>query len=268
MKSSATFEETPFDRNRVIIGDMYEESRRRPISMGLVEFDVTKARDLIQQHEHKTGEQLSFTGWITKCVAQAVSEHKQVQAYRKGKKIVAFNDVDVSIVVERDVEGKKIAMPYVIRNANTKTFRQIHNEIRAAQAQPIESQVLGEHPYAWLAGRFQSLPKFIRKLVWWKYRNDPFLARRISGTVGITAIGMYGNVSGWPINFGMNPLDIALGSITKKPGVVGDRIEIREYLHVTMIFNHDVVDGAPAARFTARLNELVTSAYGLEEFST
>ena len=30
------------------------------------------------------------------------------------------------------------------------------------------------------------------------------------------------------------------------------------------IFDHDVVDGAPAARFTASLNELVTSAYGLE----
>jgi hypothetical protein len=30
----AVFEETPFDRNRVIIGDMYKESRRRPISMG------------------------------------------------------------------------------------------------------------------------------------------------------------------------------------------------------------------------------------------
>ncbi len=86
--------------------------------------------------------------------------------------------------------------------------------------------------------------------------------------VSIQVWKTYGSVSGWPINFGMNPLNLALGSITKKPGVVGDRIEIREYLHVTMIFNHDVVDGAPAARYTARLNELIRSAYGLEEFST
>jgi pyruvate/2-oxoglutarate dehydrogenase complex dihydrolipoamide acyltransferase (E2) component len=45
---------------------------------------------------------------------------------------------------------------------------------------------------------------------------------------------------------------------------VDDAIEIREYLHVTLIFNNDVVDGAPAARFTGRLNELVKTGYCLD----
>jgi pyruvate/2-oxoglutarate dehydrogenase complex dihydrolipoamide acyltransferase (E2) component len=47
--------------------------------------------------------------------------------------------------------------------------------------------------------------------------------------------------------------------------VVDGRIEIREYLCMTLCFDHDVVDGAPAARFTARFKELVESGYGLEE---
>jgi pyruvate/2-oxoglutarate dehydrogenase complex dihydrolipoamide acyltransferase (E2) component len=46
---------------------------------------------------------------------------------------------------------------------------------------------------------------------------------------------------------------------------VDGRIESREYLSLTIIFDHDVIDGAPAARFTRRLVELIESGYGLDE---
>jgi pyruvate/2-oxoglutarate dehydrogenase complex dihydrolipoamide acyltransferase (E2) component len=32
-----------------------------------------------------------------------------------------------------------------------------------------------------------------------------------------------------------------------------------------VVFDHDVIDGAPAARFTHRLMELIESGYGLDE---
>ena len=38
---------------------------------------------------------------------------------------------------------------------------------------------------------------------------------------------------------------------------------IREYLSLTISVDHDLVDGAPAARFTGRLKELIESGYGL-----
>ena len=41
------------------------------------------------------------------------------------------------------------------------------------------------------------------------------------------------------------------------------RIAIREYLSMTISFDHDIIDGAPAARFTQRLKELIESGYGL-----
>lgn len=37
----------------------------------------------------------------------------------------------------------------------------------------------------------------------------------------------------------------------------GDHVVPREYLSLTLSFDHDVVEGAPAARFTARLKELI-----------
>jgi hypothetical protein len=52
---------------------------------GLIELDVTKDREYMRSYKEKTGETLSFTGWIVKCKGQAVSKDKQVQAYRRGK---------------------------------------------------------------------------------------------------------------------------------------------------------------------------------------
>ena len=47
--------------------------------------------------------------------------------------------------------------------------------------------------------------------------------------------------------------------------MVDGKIAIRDYLCVTLSFDHDIVDGAPAARFVSRLRELIESGYGLRE---
>ena len=76
---------------------------------------------------------------------------------------------------------------------------------------------------------------------------------------------MFARGGGW--GFGILPfhtLGIAIGGIAERPGVVDGRIEIREYLDLTISLDHDIVDGAPAARFTRQLCELIESGYGLE----
>lgn len=60
-----------------------------------------------------------------------------------------------------------------------------------------------------------------------------------------------------------HPLTVALGAIARKPAVVGDRVEARDFLGMTIVFDHDVVDGAPVAMFLQRLRELMESGYGL-----
>ena len=91
----------------------------------------------------------------------------------------------------------------------------------------------------------------------------------MGGTVGITAVGMFGEGhGGWGI-FPMNhTLGLVVGSIAWKPAVVEGRIEPREILNLTVVFDHDVIDGAPAARFVHRLVELIESGAGLEEERT
>lgn len=61
-----------------------------------------------------------------------------------------------------------------------------------------------------------------------------------------------------------HPLCFAVGTIVKKPGAVNGNIAVREYLKITALIDHDVMDGAPAARFLSRLDELLQNACGLD----
>jgi pyruvate/2-oxoglutarate dehydrogenase complex dihydrolipoamide acyltransferase (E2) component len=233
---------------------------------GLVEIDVTEARKFISENEAKTGEKLSFTGWVIKCVAQAIDEHKEVQAMKKGKKkLIIFNDVDIGMIIERQVGNEKFATSYCVRKANEKTFRQIHDEIRRAQKGEIGGENLPDEKPPASARVFSHLPDLLRKLYWRKIRNDPFLRKRLMGTVAVTAVGMFGRGGGWAIPIGLHSLVLALGGISMKPKDYATPSELREFLNVTAMFDEEVSLGAPATRFIARLSELMQSGYGLKD---
>jgi 2-oxoacid dehydrogenase/acyltransferase catalytic subunit len=46
---------------------------------------------------------------------------------------------------------------------------------------------------------------------------------------------------------------------------VNGQMRVREYLSLTVSFDHNMIDGAPAARFTERLKQLIESGYGLQD---
>ena len=53
--------------------------------------------------------------------------------------------------------------------------------------------------------------------------------------------------------------DHAVGSIAKRPVLGDDALEEREHLCLTLSFNHDIIDGPPAARFTGCFAERLAS---------
>jgi pyruvate/2-oxoglutarate dehydrogenase complex dihydrolipoamide acyltransferase (E2) component len=235
---------------------------------GLIELDVTLGREALKMLRREKKIPLSFTAWIIKCISQAISENKEVHAVRKGKsRLVIFDDIDVSVIVEKDINGEKVPLPLVIRKTNEKTVQDIHLEIKAAQEQEVKSEedyLLGKNGFKWAMKLYISLPGFIRRFVMSYMFRQPFLIKNMSGTVAVTAVGMMGNVKGWPIPSSVVPACFALGSVVKKPGVVDGEIEIRDYLYMTILLDHDAIDGAPAARFVSRLSKLIESAWGLE----
>lgn len=56
---------------------------------------------------------------------------------------------------------------------------------------------------------------------------------------------------------------ITVGGIGQKEEDVQGRAVTRHYLNLTVSIDHDMVDAAPAARFTTRLRELIEGGYGL-----
>ncbi|HEX6551672.1 MAG TPA: 2-oxo acid dehydrogenase subunit E2 [Ktedonobacteraceae bacterium] len=261
-KQHLDYEVSLYPKLRRALAVMLRSAQRTPMMHGLIEVDVTRAREFLRDHQANTGESLSFTAFIITCLAHAVDENKSVQACRQGSKhLVLFDEVDVATAIERDMAGQKQPMIYIIRAANTKTFREIHHEIRAAQVQAVEQ--------AWEGFRdFRFLPLVVFRAVWpvfwWLLGRSPQMQKKYGGTVGLTAVGMFSKGSGWGIPIA-NRTQITLGGIASKPGVVDGHIAIRDYLCMTLSFDHTSIDGAPAARFTQRLKELIESGYGLCE---
>jgi pyruvate/2-oxoglutarate dehydrogenase complex dihydrolipoamide acyltransferase (E2) component len=253
----------PLSSSRLPQIDYMDIAKQKHVIHVLTEMDVTQARGLLRAHKERTGEALSFTAYLVACVARAVDADKMAHAYRQGRrKLVIFEEVDVNTIIERPVGDRTIPVPYVIRAANHKTFREIHEEIRAAQGEQVEiTGRLNLMKWYWL------LPPVLGRAFWRLLLNNPFLMKRTPGTVSVSAVGMFGQGAGWGIPITAYTLQVIVGGISERPGVVKGKIEPRQYLSLTLCFDHDIIDGAPAARFTSRLKELIEGAGSLDFLS-
>jgi pyruvate/2-oxoglutarate dehydrogenase complex dihydrolipoamide acyltransferase (E2) component len=137
--SESTHTIKPFPPLRQLVIDGLEIASRKHYIHGLVEVDVTRPRRRLREMKEETGESLSFTGFIIYCCARAIGENKYLHAYRDWRnRLILFDDVDISLVVERPAEGQNEVLQLIIRAANRKSVREIHQEIRQAQSQSLD----------------------------------------------------------------------------------------------------------------------------------
>ncbi len=252
---------------------MYNEIiSQLPYVKGLIEIDVTDGRRIIKAYQEKTGERVSFTCWIMKCISEAIMENKIVHAYRiKKREIIISQEVNFGIMIERETAvGMKVPYMAVIKQIETKSVLEITTEIRKLQVEIIaeKDQLMGDQGFVRKLQMFlfSILPAFIGRPIFKKVSTNKKFVTENSGTVGMTSLGMFGKeVSGWAIHFPTRTVDFALGGIKEKPCIVDGKIVPRDILNLTIYIDHNIVDGAPAARFTARVVELIQSAFGLDE---
>jgi pyruvate/2-oxoglutarate dehydrogenase complex dihydrolipoamide acyltransferase (E2) component len=268
------YEVRAFPLSRIPIIDTATVGKAKHHIPVLVEVDVTRAREELKTRKDASGGAVSFTGWMIKCLAQAASEHKRSHAMRLGRrKLVLFDDVDVGVVIQREMTGaggEAMPLPYLIRKANEKSLDEIHAEIRGAQAAGLKpgEQVLGEKNAQRRGPRpsrlFFGLPFFLRKhFIWNRLSKNPFFAKKTMGTVAVSSISGFtrvGTGAGFGIATSIAPLALFIGQIARKPGIVEDTFAVREFVSLTILFDHDVIDGAPIALFLGRLRELMESA--------
>ena len=254
MSKDKGYQVLPFTVNRRMVAASSSVGREQNNIQALIEVDISEPRRIIREHQQRTGEKLSLTAFVVACLAKAVAEHPHLNSFRKGRNLILLDDVAIGVLVERELDGEIVPENMGIRAAQTKSYRQIHDEIRNAQKHG-EDQLGGLSGVTWV--RF--IPSFLFRIFIRIASKSIYMMERF-GTVGVTAVGMYGskNQALWLVPLvGGATVAVAVGGIVERPCVNNGQLETHEHLCLTVTFNHDIVDGAPAARFLKRFSELL-----------
>jgi len=237
-------------------------ARGKNIVHGLLEVDVTVARQLMESYEGQTGEKPSFTAYVVNCLGEAIKSDDHLHAYLDWRRrLVIYEDVNIGTMIEIERDGSRVPMPYVFKNVNQKDYLAIHQEMRAAQRKPLDTQAGKSTPM------LLAVPWLVRRVLYWWINRVPGRFRTYSSPVLVTAVGMFGNGSAWGLPNSSNTLTVTLGGIALKPAVIEGEIIAREFLNMTISVNHDIVDGAPIARFVSNLATLIETGYGLDSLN-
>jgi pyruvate dehydrogenase E2 component (dihydrolipoamide acetyltransferase) len=157
---------------------------------------------------------------ICYAVGRVLPRHRDLNAHFLGDKVVKHSAVHLGIAVDTP---RGLMVP-VLRDAHTLTIRELCSSIRALADQCQKGSISPDH----LSG----------------------------GTFTITNLGVSGVETFTPV---LNVPEVAIlgvGGIQMRPVKRGDGIEFVEAITLCLTVDHQVVDGAPAARF---LKELCTT---------
>ena len=243
----------PLSFNRKMVAASAAVTSAKSTIHSLAQVDVTEPRSRIKEHFERTGEKLSFTAYLVYCLAQVIMQHPKLNAFKRGNRLITLEDLTISVLVEREFMEEKVPEPVGITAAQDLTYREINDRIREAKAHSARS--IGElSGMAWI--RF--IPGFLLKTFIRISDRNIKLARKY-GKVAVTAVGMFSREPVWFIPHGSATLLLTVGSIEKRMVFTGERHEEREFLCLTGSFDHDIVDGAPAARFMNQFIETVKS---------
>ncbi len=201
---------------------MVISARTSPHVYSVYEVDfhrLSQLRDKKKADYERSGAKLSFTALIAKVVVDAIRAFPVVNASIDGENIVYKKDVNLGIAVALD---QGLIVP-VIKNADEK------NLIGLSRA--IED----------LAARARS-----KKL-------NPEEVQ--GGTFTITNPGIFGAVYGLPLINQPQVAILGVGGIEKRAVVVNDAIAIHPTCHLSLGYDHRLIDGADAGRFLSYIKE-------------
>jgi len=255
----------PVFRRQVI--DFFAEAWRSHSIRALFDVEIGPARQAIRRYRRETGLELSLSSYLLYCFVQALDCSRELQAHVKaGRSLVVFDDIDVSTIVERSVGGRRIPTVYVLREANRKSLAEIHAEIEAARTATGDSlfTTTASAKRSRAASAVALLPGFLRRRVLrYILRRNPLLKKRLFGTVSFSTVHMYGRGRAYGIPITPHPVHLMVGGISRQPALERGKLTEHEEISITLTLDHDVADGAPAARFVMDFKRRLRTADGL-----
>ncbi len=247
----------PFPSSRRLVTAAVRSGRRIVPMHGLLEVDITTARRLLTDSDPP----LSLTAFVVASVGRAAALHPQVHAYRDWRgRLVEHSYVDVQTLIEVSTAQGPFGLVHVVRDADVRDVAAISEELRAVKADAAATKS-GRllTTVAPVVGRVPGLYRAMYAAMSRSHR-----VHLATGTVQVTAVGMFAGGGGFAIAPPtLASLMIVVGGLSRRPRAVEGRIEAREVLDLTVTIDHNVVDGAPAARFGADLRRLIEAAAAL-----
>ena len=258
MTDSCRFQNIP--RSRIATFDIFSVGLRKHHIHAMLEFDVTESRVKLRELRKK-GITISFNAWLIRVIGSVLQKHPEAAAYLYNKKkLIIFNDINISLLVEKKISDTRVPIPIVIEKVNKKTALEITQEIEQAKNQELQTNDIVLKKQSTFSERlYYYLPGILRKLFWKILLKRPKSAFNTMGNVAITSVGMMGKINGWFIHKSVHPISFGVGSILKKPVVFKNEVKIREILNMTILVDHDVIDGAPMVRFLDDLTDYIES---------
>jgi pyruvate dehydrogenase E2 component (dihydrolipoamide acetyltransferase) len=189
--------------------------------------DMTKVAKLRERYKEQFqsnyGFSLTYLPFITRASVAALREFPLLNASLDGNNIVYHNEIHIGIAVALE---NGLIVP-VIRNAD-------------------EKNILGlQRAVVDLAARARS-----RQL-----KPDEV----VGGTFSITNFGSFGSLIGTPVINQPQVAIIGVGTVDKTPVVIDDAIAIRSICHLSLSFDHRLIDGALADQFMTKVKHVLES---------
>jgi 2-oxoglutarate dehydrogenase E2 component (dihydrolipoamide succinyltransferase) len=215
----------PMTQMRKIIAQRMIESRRTSAHVHcMFEVDLTRIVNLRNKlksgFEQRNGARLTFMPFFVRAAIIALQQYPICNASVEGDNIRYHRHVNAGIAVALDWG---LIVP-VLKNADELNFLGLQRGITD----------LGE-----------------------RARSKKLMPQEVEGsTFTITNPGQFGAVFGLPIINQPNTAIMGVGGITKQPMVITDRdgndsIAIRSVVHLTLGYDHRIIDGAVADQFMA-----------------
>ncbi|WP_353164276.1 dihydrolipoamide acetyltransferase family protein [Empedobacter brevis] len=219
------------DKMRQMISKHMKKSKQTsPHVTAYVEPDVTNFVKWREENkvafEAKYKQKLTFTPLIVDCVVRAIKDFPMmnVSVDETETKIIKHNEINIGIATA--LPNNNLIVP-VIHQAN-----ELNLEGLAKNVNSIVDK----------ARRNKLLPDDVK-----------------GGTFTISNVGTFGNLMGTPIINQPEVAILATGVIKKKPAVLetefGDIIVARQFMYLSLSFDHRVIDGSLGGVFLKRISD-------------
>ncbi len=188
------------------------------------EFVSLRSR-LKERVEKSWGFAPGYNDLLAKIVATTLRKFPYMNARLTNDAIEHLGHVNMGMAVDTE---RGLLVP-VIQDADRKSVRQFGEEFRSM----VERARIG-----------RSLPDDLS-----------------GGTFTITNLGMYDIEGFTPVINLPEAAILGVGKIIPKPVVLGEEIVVRQMWTLSLVFDHRLVDGAPAARFFQHIKQLIEEPY-------